>query len=72
MNNSDWASPIVSMPKTDGNFRTCGDYNVTVNKVFAVDQYPLPKPDELFATLAKGKFFPNLYLSQAYCIIANG
>ena len=31
-----------------------------------VDQYPLPKPEDLFATLAGGKKFTKLDLSQAY------
>ena len=31
-----------------------------------IDQYPLPKPEDLFATLAGGKKFTKLDLSQAY------
>lgn len=31
-----------------------------------MDQYPLPKPEDLFATLAGGKKFTELDLSQAY------
>ena len=31
-----------------------------------VNQYPLPKPEDLFATLAGGKKFTKLDLSQAY------
>ena len=31
-----------------------------------MDQYPLPKPEELFATLANGEQFTKLDLSQAY------
>ena len=31
-----------------------------------VDQYPLPKPQDLFATLSGGKKFTTLDLSQAY------
>jgi len=31
-----------------------------------VDQYPLPKPQDLFATLSRGKQFTTLDLSQAY------
>ena len=63
--NSDWAPLIVAVPKKDGKLRMCGDYKVTVNQVLAVDWHPLPKPDELFATLAKGKFFSKLDLFQA-------
>ena len=33
---SEWAAPIVAVPKKDGRFRICGDYKVTVNPVMAV------------------------------------
>ena len=39
---------------------------MTVNQCLDVDQYPLPKPTELFATLPTGRFFSKLDLSQAY------
>ena len=66
VDHSDWAAPIVIVPKKDGKLRICGDYKVTVNSELEVDQYPLPKPNELFATLAGGKIFTKLDLSQAY------
>lgn len=46
---SEWAAPIVAIPKRDGTFRICGEYKVTVNSALDVDRYPLPKPNELFA-----------------------
>ena len=55
VDHSDWAAPIVPVPKKDGKVRVCGDYKVTVNQCLDVDQYPLPKSDDLFATLANGK-----------------
>ena len=63
---SEWASPIVTVPEKDGCFRICGDYKVTINQNLAIDQYPLPGAEELFATLAGGKIFTKLDLAQAY------
>lgn len=37
-----------------------------MNSALHVDQYPLPIPEELFATLAGGKQFTKLDLSNAY------
>ncbi len=66
VSHSEWAAPIVPVPKKDGKVRLCGDYKVTVNQCLDIDQYPIPKPDDLFATLPTGKFFSKLDLSQAY------
>ena len=66
VDHSDWAAPIVTVPKRDGQVRICGDYKVTINPVLDVDQYPLPRPEDLFATLAGGKYFSTLDLSHAY------
>lgn len=63
---SEWASPIVCLPKKTGKVRICGDYKVGVNEWVEVDQYPLPKTQDLFATLAGGKQFTKLDLTQAY------
>ena len=63
---SDWAAPIVPVPKGDGGIRICGDYKVTVNPVLMVDQYPVPTAEDLFATLAGGQTFTKLDLSHAY------
>ncbi len=63
---SEWAAPIVPVPKPDGRLRMCGDFKVTVNPVLDVNQYPLPTPDEIFATLAGEKKFTTLDLTHAY------
>ena len=63
---SDWAAPVVSVPKKDGTLRVCGDYKMTVNRCADVDQYPLPNAEDLFATLSGGKIFSKIDLSHAY------
>ena len=63
---SEWAAPIVAVPKPDGRLCLCGDYKITVNPVLDVDQYPLPKPKHIFAPLAGGQRFTTLDLSHAY------
>ena len=63
---SEWATPVVPVPKADGTVRLCGDYRVTVIPVLNVDQYPLPKPQELLATLTNGRKFTKLDLLAAY------
>ena len=66
VDHSEWAAAIVPVPKKDGSHRICGDYKVTVNPVLDIDQYPLPKPTDLFTALAGGNKFLTLDLTQAY------
>ena len=63
---SEWAAPIVAVQKPNGRFCICGDYKVTINPALAINQYPLPRPEELFVSLAGGKKFSKIDLSQAY------
>ena len=56
---SDWASPIVPVPKADGTVRICGDYKVTINQHFKVDHYPMPKAEDIFSTLNGGENSPS-------------
>ena len=61
---SDWAAFIVVVPKKDEKLRICGEYKVTLNPSLEVDKYPLPKPENLFATLSGGKVFLKIDLSH--------
>ena len=63
---SDWAAPIVPVMKSDGRVRICGDYKITVNRAAKLDKYPIPRIDELFASLVGGKAFTKLDLLHAY------
>ena len=64
---AEWAAPIVPVLKSDKtSVRICGDFKLTVNQASKLDRYPIPKVEDLFATLAGGKSFTKLDLSQAY------
>ena len=63
---ADWAAPIVPVMKRDGRVRICGDYKITVNRAAKLEKYPIPRIEELFASLAGGKAFTKLDLSHAY------
>ena len=64
---SKWAAPIVPVLKPDRkSIRICGDYKLTANKASRLEQYPLPKVEDLFSTLAGGITFTKLDMSQAY------
>lgn len=63
---SDWAAPIVPVLKADKkSVRICGDFSATVNKASRLDNYPIPKVEDLFAKL-RGVVFTKLDMSQAY------
>ncbi|XP_013396381.1 uncharacterized protein K02A2.6-like [Lingula anatina] len=66
VDHSEWAAPIVVVPKSDGSVRICGDYKVTVNQAVSQEQYPLPTAKDLFSTLAGGTVFTKIDLSSAY------
>ena len=63
---SEWATPVVVVPKADKSVRLCGDYKVTVNPCIEVPQHPLPAAEEIFATLTGGTVFTKLDLAHAY------
>ena len=46
--------------------RICGDYKLTVNQAATTDSYPLPRIEDLFASLSGGQLFTKLDLAHAY------
>ena len=52
--------------KKDSSVRICGDYRLTVNRAAKPDTYPLPRVDDIFASLSGGKTFSKLDLANAY------
>ncbi|XP_034157776.2 LOW QUALITY PROTEIN: uncharacterized protein K02A2.6-like [Pangasianodon hypophthalmus] len=63
---SPWATPVVPVSKKDGSVRLCGDFKVSVNPELHVEQYPLPRIEDIFATLSGGRHFSKIDLAEAY------
>ncbi|XP_037928777.1 uncharacterized protein K02A2.6-like [Teleopsis dalmanni] len=66
INNAEWGTPLVPILKPNGDIRICGDYKVTINKHLSDFKYPLPRIDEIFASLQGGELFSKLDLLNAY------
>lgn len=63
---SDWATPLIVVPKANNKVRICGDYKVTVNRCLRTDYYPLPTLEDIFVALHGCKCFTVIDLSTAY------
>lgn len=63
---SQWASPIVVVPKADGSIRMCIDCKVTINKFVKAEHYPIPLIDDILASIAGSQVFTVIDLKVAY------
>ena len=61
-----WATPLVVVPKRDNNVRLCGDFRVTLNPGLIVDEHPLPRIEDMLATIGPVSHVSVIDLSQAY------
>ena len=65
----DWAAAKVAVLKPDKKVRICGDFRITmaiVNPVSKLHHHPIPRVEDLFAGLVRGKTFSTIDLKQAY------
>ncbi|CAB3985651.1 Hypothetical predicted protein [Paramuricea clavata] len=60
-----WASPVVIVPKPDGNIRFCVDYR-KLNRVTKMNAYPMPRTDQMLEKIAKAKFISTIPLTKGY------
>jgi hypothetical protein len=57
---------IVVVPKLGGKVRICANLSTGVNQALDINQYPLPKPNDLFVALNGGNQFSKIDFSEAY------
>ena len=62
---SEWASPIVFVPKKDGKLRFCVDYR-KLNALTIRDSYPIPRMDECIDSLGDAGIFSTLDANSGY------
>ena len=62
---SEWASPVVLVPKTDGTLRFCVDYR-KLNTLTVKDTYPLPRIEECLDSLGDAVIFSTLDCNSGY------
>lgn len=63
---SDWGSPLVVIPKSDGGVRLCVDYKIGVNERLVEAHNPIRKVEDIFNCLRNSKYFCRLDLFKAY------
>lgn len=67
ISNSEWGSPVVPIIKKSGEIRLCADFRASsLNDSLIINRHPIPRIEDLFNTLQKGKTFSKIDLSQAY------
>lgn len=67
ISNSEWGSPVVPIIKKSGEIRLCAGFRASsLNDSLIINRHPIPRIEDLFNTLQKGKTFSKIDLSQAY------
>ena len=62
---SNWSSPCLLVPKSDGSYRLCTDYR-KVNAVTKSDLYPIPKVEDCIDRIGCAKYVTKLDLLKGY------
>ena len=62
---SEWAAPVLFVPKKDGKLRFCIDYR-KLNEVTVKDSYPIPLVDDCLDSLGEAIIFTGLDAYSGY------
>jgi len=65
LSQSEWASPVVLIPKRDGSPRFCITYQ-QLNERTVRDSYPLPRMEDCLDSLGDAQFFSTLDCNAGY------
>lgn len=63
---SEWASPLVIVPKANNTIRLCMDCSVSLNKAIETEHYPLPKISDVLVEIANCNYYCKFDLTGAY------
>ena len=62
---SEWSSPCILVPKSDGTFRMCTDYR-KVNSVTKTDTFPIPRIDDCINNIGHAKYVTKFHLLKRF------
>ena len=62
---SEWSSPCILVPKSDGTFRMCTDYR-KVNSVTKTDTFPIPRIDDCIDNIGHAKYVTKFDLLKGF------
>ena len=62
---SEWASPVVLIPKSDGSMRFCVDYRRLI-ELTVRDSYKIPRMEECLDSPGEAAFFTTIDCNSGY------
>ena len=62
---SDWSSPCVLVPKSDGTVHSCTDFR-KLNALTKTDSFPLPRIEDCIKRIGKARYVTKLDLLKGY------
>ena len=66
VDSSRWATPIVTVKKSNGSLRLWGDYRTTLNPALKQSAVTTPEPEDVFANLQGSQIFSTVDLKNAF------